>query len=37
MKRSLIVIDDFYASRDTVRATALKTGYASADRFNYPG
>jgi hypothetical protein len=37
MKRSLIVIDDFYASPDTVRATALKTGYASAGRFNYPG
>ncbi|WUR90416.1 DUF6445 family protein [Streptomyces sp. NBC_01262] len=37
MRRSILVVDDFYTDPDAVRAAALRTEFASAGRYNYPG
>ncbi|MFF2779589.1 DUF6445 family protein [Streptomyces sp. NPDC058052] len=37
MRSRLIVVDDFYADPDVVRAAALRSDFRSASRYNYPG
>ncbi|MGW2631512.1 DUF6445 family protein [Streptomyces chattanoogensis] len=37
MRRTIVVVDDFYADPDAVRSAALRMEFSSAGRYNYPG
>lgn len=37
MRSRIVVVDDFYETPDAVRSFALRCGFRSAGRYNYPG